>query len=838
MRSGRMISSADTSAIGAGLASLGAGISAYAKEQVQQQNVVDVARAEAFKTEALLGVQNAFDSDPDYATYEKRAPQKTQEVVDKAANLIRDPEMRERWRLGAMAHAARVNDVIRDKGFTLSEQAETVALDESLETYRRVYVDPETPDDVKEKARSELMASIDMAEKAGKFTPAMAQARRDKFVKGGDFTRAELAVARDPSSVSRPLPAKVSDRASAAMGYFTSRGWTKEQAAGIVGNLLAESSLNTGARNPGDGNDGSDSVGVAQWNGDRARALKAFASANHSDWRDFNVQLAFVDHELRTSESAAGNALRNAKDVDEATAAFVGYERPAGWSSANPRGGHNYKGRLKFASAAAGGSINPEWMDRLPPEQREKIYQDAETRNKQIAVDNRGVIETVVQNAPAAIMNTGQYDGPMPSYEQFSSAYGPQEGADRYAAFQSAVDVADTAYDMQTMSTDDIEQIVQDALPTSSGNDAALETQRYETLAKAAENTLKARKADPAAYVQRVYPSVADAWAGVQNGAGYRQAMAMSAAAQEQLGIQNPRLLPSQIANNAVTVHKDETKAEEERIGTITSLIFSTDDPAQRRAVFDQLVEAGLPDMTEGAVEALARGDEGAGRRLFQAAMVDPSKLPGKIDAKPTDIDAAIQDALMAEGEVGDIYYGLSDGTADNYVRAQRDNKLLVNAVSMRMRSGETLDAAVTGAGKDLYGDLQVVNESNAKLLLPADADPDVTLDRLNAVMPEVRSQLEAFMAIPSQVTGTQLAVTEAATQNRIEDILSSGYFKNSGDGFVFIDPYTGGAVSDATGDPVIFHFPSTPPVAPQMPVAPPAMDERDRSLDEFLKGP
>lgn len=144
------------------------------------------------------------------------------------------------------------------------------------------------------------------------------------------------------------------DRARQAMAYFRSRGLSQHAAAGIVGNLMAESRLNTSARNKGDGRDGRDSIGIGQWNGDRARALHSFAQNAGKAATDFETQLAFVLHELDGSEKSAGQRLRSARTVEEATAAMIGYERPAGWSDANPRGGHNWSGRLSFANQFAG----------------------------------------------------------------------------------------------------------------------------------------------------------------------------------------------------------------------------------------------------------------------------------------------------------------------------------------------------------------------------------------------------------------------------------------------------------------------------------------------------
>ena len=57
----------------------------------------------------------------------------------------------------------------------------------------------------------------------------------------------------------------MSNRRAQAMAFFIQKGWKPHQAAGIVGNLLAESGLQTKAIAKGDASDGTDSVGIGQW---------------------------------------------------------------------------------------------------------------------------------------------------------------------------------------------------------------------------------------------------------------------------------------------------------------------------------------------------------------------------------------------------------------------------------------------------------------------------------------------------------------------------------------------------------------------------------------------
>jgi peptidoglycan hydrolase-like protein with peptidoglycan-binding domain len=103
-----------------------------------------------------------------------------------------------------------------------------------------------------------------------------------------------------------------------AVKFFISKGWTPEQAAGIVGNLQAEVGANLRTDLPGDGGK---AYGVAQWHPDRQRK---FAEVMKRDIRASGLeeQLAFVDWELKNSQNVApwyaGDKLKAAKTAEEA----------------------------------------------------------------------------------------------------------------------------------------------------------------------------------------------------------------------------------------------------------------------------------------------------------------------------------------------------------------------------------------------------------------------------------------------------------------------------------------------------------------------------------------
>jgi LAS superfamily LD-carboxypeptidase LdcB len=119
--------------------------------------------------------------------------------------------------------------------------------------------------------------------------------------------------------------------ATRAMQSFVADGWTKEQAAGIVGNLQAESGPNLKTDSVGDNGK---AYGIAQWHPDRQAKFK---EVYKKDIREagFEEQLAFIKWELANSEARAGRLLRQAKTAAEAAQIMDRfYERSSGQHTA------------------------------------------------------------------------------------------------------------------------------------------------------------------------------------------------------------------------------------------------------------------------------------------------------------------------------------------------------------------------------------------------------------------------------------------------------------------------------------------------------------------------
>jgi hypothetical protein len=818
------IASADLSAVGRGaqqlgqgIRSLGSDIAEIGQENRQQRGTTEISGANAFYADNILSSERTIKDSGDYSSFGKTFDTQAGKILQDGAKLIADPAYREKWIADKQVDLANRRQSILGAADNRRNEAYQVNLGNALEKDQNIFTDPATPEADKQASMARINDSIAAAEQTGLLKPAQAQQWRDTYAKGGILKEAELKILSNPEFRKEVIGSDPgTNRASTALDFFQQKGWTKEQAAGIVGNLMAESRLGTQARNKGDGTDGSDSIGVAQWNGARAAALKQFAAANGTDWHDFNTQLAFVHHELETSEGAAGAALRNAKTVDDATAAIAGYERPAGWSAENPRGSHNFSGRLAFATQAAGGSLNPGALregnySSLAPEDRQKLYQLAERTQNQYAVEQRGVIADAVENAPIAIQNTGTYTGNLPTQDQFLEAFGADEGVRKYDAFKTSVDTSQQVYNFQTMPAEAITQAVAAARPTSTGDDAALEQSKYQVLERAGAEVVKAREADPASYVQQAFPAVRQAWSDASTSGDFRAAMSASIAAQQQLGVQNVQPLPKEVAGSAIDTFKKPEINDQDRLNSVAGLVFSTSDPQQRQAVFGQLLKAGLPPTMQGAMEASARGDTGAAYRLMQAAIVDPAKLPKSGETKPREVDDAIYAGVWAPGEIGDAAYGTTYGDASSLERATVGTELLRKAALIRVSQGQDVETAVEGAKKDLFGDMTVFSGSGnvtANLPVPKDIDQQKLADGLEASKASFKAAIEARRSAVmdganSKVADGSKAVIDAATTNRAADIVDSGIFVPVGNGIGMRDPYTGAFVSGPDGNPL-----------------------------------
>lgn len=203
--------------------------------------------------------------------------------------------------------------------------------------------------------------------------------------------------------------------------YFVSQGFEPHQAAGIYGNIAQESGFNNRAVNPKSG-----AFGLAQWLGPRKKELKNFANSRGEDISDEKTQLAFINHELNTTEKKAKNKLLNAKTAGEAATVFSDhYERAGAHEKNNEKRASIAEKVLNFFIPTAGAEemtdgdytyFNDEnkdsktvgdytYFNDAKPDTNAPDY--LETAKHKAGVSGRGVIEGVA-GLPGDIYNLSQ----------------------------------------------------------------------------------------------------------------------------------------------------------------------------------------------------------------------------------------------------------------------------------------------------------------------------------------------------------------------------------------------------------------------------------------------
>ena len=150
------------------------------------------------------------------------------------------------------------------------------------------------------------------------------------------------------------------DRPLYALRVLMELGWKDYQAAAMVGQFMQESYADLRTNVWGDHKT---AFGIGQWRDNydkktgahspgRLTDLLKFANDRKKPIDDLDTQIRFADWELRKgSEKAVGKRLSAAKNIDEALEAAIGYERPAGYKPDNPRAGHGWANREKFAKS-------------------------------------------------------------------------------------------------------------------------------------------------------------------------------------------------------------------------------------------------------------------------------------------------------------------------------------------------------------------------------------------------------------------------------------------------------------------------------------------------------
>lgn len=575
--SGRPVASIATDAVGEGMRSLGGSlgrVGARIQKSVDEENAADAkvnsAQADAYLLRKNAEYQDKIKNDPDsYESWDKDYKAHSQKALSEAGALIKDADTRRLWTAQRSGTVERWNEQVKKQAWSTGRDKYLAFNQTAMDDFLKKALDPATPEPDKVMYIDTAKGIINDARQRGYVSDVQAKEWQDRWLNGYVVNRIQMMPPQQRiAEISGGLAKGANASEKSVYDFFTSKGLLPHQAAAIVGNLVQESRLNTGARNPGDGRDGSDSIGLGQWNGKRAQALKAFAAERGKPVTDRDTQLEFVWRELNGSESRTLARLKAARNVDEATAAFIGYERPKGWSEANPRGGHGWDNRLKHAQRVLGGPS--ELAKMLPPEQQQKVIQSSMRELDVARKQDAFRVNSLAQDHLQAISDSGQgLPAERFNYDIAAQALGPE----RAKMIQMEADRRQKVYDatagMATQPDDEILRRVASLRPNAGSQqrpDAAVEDDAtapakkgyegyaadmdaYDKARKKAQAFIEARRKDPALAVDNFENVQAARNAKQYETIGGLQVMTPSSAqelvrqrlvAQQTLGIENP----------------------------------------------------------------------------------------------------------------------------------------------------------------------------------------------------------------------------------------------------------------------------------------------------------
>ncbi len=147
-------------------------------------------------------------------------------------------------------------------------------------------------------------------------------------IKEDDIARIEKQKPTTPVSANKNL--------EKIMSFLTSKGLSKEQAAGIAGNIQAESNFN-----PNIFGDNSTSFGIAQWHNDRKHKLINWTKEKGVNHSTIEGQLHFLWHELSTDYKHVLNSIKQVTTPKESAEIFASqFEKPKS---------QDYSKRVKYA---------------------------------------------------------------------------------------------------------------------------------------------------------------------------------------------------------------------------------------------------------------------------------------------------------------------------------------------------------------------------------------------------------------------------------------------------------------------------------------------------------
>lgn len=218
--------------LGAAVASAGASIGGALEGQQKEQDGMDLIRADSFAKAERTKLDQSFDTDPDYSTYDGRYQAASLDIRDKAAGMIRNEKLREKWvTQDQVTHEVGRTRVL-DRGNARAREATIAEVDGAIDAHRSRYA-LARDDSERASILADMDGAIAVGEKSGLLRPADAARLRERHLEGAIYDEVDRRIWQDdPHSVLKDLddanryaspPASGAGRLPDASGYLRSK---------------------------------------------------------------------------------------------------------------------------------------------------------------------------------------------------------------------------------------------------------------------------------------------------------------------------------------------------------------------------------------------------------------------------------------------------------------------------------------------------------------------------------------------------------------------------------------------------------------------------------------
>lgn len=296
-------------------------------------------------------------------------------------------------------------------------------------------------------------------------------------------------------------------------GRLQQSGFSPAASAGIAANFEHESEYRSTATNPKDGSDGSDSIGLGQWNGSRAKALIQFAKNKGVSPENADAQIGYMKAELSGEIPFSISGIKpdlkarldQTKTPEEAAALLSReYFKPRAVTEAKSRAdtasaitpGNVFKGDLKAGFDQA--SVDIQNRTDLSPEVRSSALATLSKQASTVTSFQAASLKALKDEADAYRLNsylspTGADPAKMASFADRAAALGEQALAGTYRVLAAVAPTATNT--LQSMPADQLKLLKSMEEGPAKKLIEGIESGQGETLAKANDAFEKLKKA-------------------------------------------------------------------------------------------------------------------------------------------------------------------------------------------------------------------------------------------------------------------------------------------------------------------------------------------------------